>query len=110
MHSPRFKIETPRQVRVLEALIQNRLVWREGIDRIARASNGPHVIMELRKLGWRIPCKRVEKTDCDGKRCRPGFYWLHPNHRNKAIDALRQAVTCPSAQRNALAKSNSSNG
>ena len=64
-----------RQLRTVYAL-RLKPCWREEIDRIAGASNGPEVISQLRKLGFVIDCIRVPKLDRDGKSCRPGRYYL----------------------------------
>lgn len=41
---------TPREARVIDALLASiGWVWREDIDRIAGASNGPHIVMMLRR-------------------------------------------------------------
>lgn len=76
-----MKTLTPRQQRTIEAL-RLKPRWREEIDRIAGASNGPQVISELRKMGFVIRCIRVDSIDRDGKPCRPGRYYLEsePNH------------------------------
>lgn len=80
---------TPRQRRVLGALISGEWLARETVDRIAGASNGPQVILELRrKLAGHggIEMQQVEATDRDGRNCKPGRYRLTP--------AGRQRVAC----------------
>ena len=74
---------SPRQARVLHALElrANQLMpWlrREEVDRVARASNGPDVVMKLRsKLGGdAIDTQIVDVTDSDGRPSRPGRYRL----------------------------------
>lgn len=60
---------------------------REEVDRIAGASNGPQVISELRtNIGLDIPCERIERTDRDGRPCRPGRYFLTERDRQKIGD------------------------
>lgn len=49
---------------------------RETLDRIAGASNGPNIIMELRRMGLEIECERIKCLDRDGRTCRPGRYTL----------------------------------
>lgn len=72
-----------RQARVLHALElrANQLapwLWREEVDRVAGASNGPDVVFRLRgKLGDdAIDTQIVETVDSDGKPSRPGRYRL----------------------------------
>ncbi|QXL83153.1 helix-turn-helix domain-containing protein [Comamonas sp. NLF-1-9] len=74
---------SPRQARVLYALElrANQLMpwlWREEVDRVAKASNGPDVVFRLRgKLGDdAIDTQIVEAVDSDGKPSRPGRYRL----------------------------------
>jgi hypothetical protein len=76
----------PRQLRVAQALMlaSDRWTWREDIDRIAGASNGPAVIQALRRKGIEIDMQTAERTDRDGKPCKPGQYRLSP----KAADML----------------------
>ena len=80
---------TARQGRVLRSLVNsNGWVWREDVDRIAGASNGPQVVSELRgKLGGVhcIETERVDRVDRDGAACRPGRYRL--------TDAGRDSLT-----------------
>ncbi len=67
---------TARQNRVLQALLA-RLgwIWREEIDQIAGASNGPEIIRQLRHhYGIEIDMVKVEKIDRDGRPCKPGKY------------------------------------
>jgi hypothetical protein len=76
----------PRQERVARALLLagDRWTWREDIDRIAGASNGPAVIQALRRKGIQIDTQTAERIDRDGKPCKPGQYRLDP----KAADVL----------------------
>lgn len=71
---------TPRQERLLSALqLAKGWIWREDVDRIAGASNGPQIVSELRVglLGYDgIEMEHVERTDRDGRPCRPGRYRL----------------------------------
>lgn len=76
----------PRQERVARALLLagDRWTWREDIDRIAGASNGPAVIQALRRKGIEIDTQTAERIDRDGKPCKSGQYRLSP----KAADLL----------------------
>ncbi len=68
----------PRQLRVALALMLagDGWTWREEIDRIAGASNGPAIISALRRKGVEIEMQKVERIDRDGKPCNPGRYRL----------------------------------
>ena len=67
---------TARQERVVKALVTRRdWIWREEIDKIAGASNGPEIIRQLRHHhGIEIDMVKVEKIDRDGRPCKPGKY------------------------------------
>ncbi|MFZ2387022.1 MAG: hypothetical protein WAW69_04380 [Polaromonas sp.] len=82
---------TPRESRVLMALWNSKgWIWREDIDRIACASNGPHIIMMLRRNitgDDGIEMQRVDVTDSDGKPSRPGRYRLTEIGRQRFMNA-----------------------
>ena len=65
----------PRHLRTLEALEQGP-VYREALDLLAGASNGPELVAELRRRGLEIPCQRVKLSDLDGLTTRGGRYYL----------------------------------
>jgi hypothetical protein len=91
--STEFKPFTPRQRRVLEALLEN-VGWitRESVDRIAGASNGPQIILELRRKVTGhdgIEMQKAESRDRDGKNCQPGRYRLTSLGRERALALVR---------------------
>lgn len=71
-------IFTPRQQRVLTALWNTEgWIWREALDRIAKASNSPEVVRRLRREYLiEIDMVREEVIDADGRPSRPGRYRL----------------------------------
>lgn len=73
---------TPRQKIALEFLLHGPM-HREAIDRACGASNGPALIMSIRRLGFEIPCERVPKIDRYGQPCQPGIYFLTSADRAK---------------------------
>lgn len=78
-HASRTRPMTPRQQRVVHALLHTReWISREAIDRIAGASNGPEIIRQLRqRLGQdAIDMERVNVLDRDGQPVQPGRYLL----------------------------------
>lgn len=88
---------TPRQSRLLEALL-SAADWipRESVDRIAGASNGPQIVLELRRkvTGYDgIEMQKADATDRDGKACKPGRYRLSTEGRKRAAGWL----TCKGA-------------
>ena len=84
---------TPREARVIDALWASMgWVWREDIDRIAGASNGPHIVMMLRRKVTGddgIEMEQVDAIDRDGKHCRPGRYRLTEAGRQRVAHALK---------------------
>jgi hypothetical protein len=83
---------TPRQRRLLDALLQTHgWIAREDVDRIAGASNGPQIILELRcKVTGHdgIEMQKADATDRDGKACKPGRYRLTAQGRQRAVEAM----------------------
>jgi len=67
---------TPRQRRVLAAMVDSPGIMRETLDAIAGASNGPELVRGLRAMGLAIKCDRVARVDRDGRTCRPGIYYF----------------------------------
>ena len=76
----------PRTARIIAALMSHPFVWREQIDEVAGASNGPEEVRRIRGLG--IPCERVPTTDRDGRGTNPGRYRLDATDRATVRDAL----------------------
>ena len=77
----------PRHRRLLQALLRGPIT-REQADRIARASNSPHWIMELRRHGVPVQCRRESRRDPDGVIVHPGVYWLD----NSALATARKLL------------------
>ncbi|WP_284465326.1 hypothetical protein [Diaphorobacter nitroreducens] len=88
------EILTPRETRVIAALWASLgWIWREDVDRIAGASNGPHIVMMLRRKVTGddgIEMEQVDAMDRDGKRCRPGRYRLTEIGRQRIVQARLQ--------------------
>lgn len=80
----KFKL-TERQRRTCQALLRCEALWREDVDRIAGASNGPEVMRQLKNKGLTWQCVRVKKIDQDGKPCEPGLYSLVGNGRDTLL-------------------------
>lgn len=85
---PHLSTTSPRHARVLRALAARPLM-REELDAVAGASNGPEIVSALRASGWAIRCDRVERTDRDGKPCRPGRYSLDASQKAFAEEVTR---------------------
>jgi hypothetical protein len=84
--SPTF---TLRQTRVLEALLlAESWISRESVDRIAGASNGPQIILELRRKVTGqdgIEMQKADAIDRDGRACKPGRYRLTTLGRQRVL-------------------------
>ena len=81
-HSIPFSGTTsPRNVRVLRALMAVHKLAREDLDRVAGASNGPDIVAALRRKGLDIPCVLREGIDRDGRPCKTGEYSLTESDR-----------------------------
>ena len=74
-----------RALRAIAALLRGP-VSREALDRIAGASNSPQLVLQLRRRGLDIPCKRVRKIDRDGAICWPGIYQFTEADRNRIAE------------------------
>jgi hypothetical protein len=77
--------DNPRHLRVITALLV-RARPREGIDRIAGASNGPELVAELRRRGLELPCSKTPCIDRDGFEVKRGIYHL-TDHDKRLIHA-----------------------
>jgi hypothetical protein len=87
--APNSRKFTPRQFRVLSALTKKlgKWIWREDIDAIAGASNGPEIISQLRHgRGIDIQMEKVANVDRDGMPCNPGRYRM----TDKGLAALHK--------------------
>jgi hypothetical protein len=74
--------ENLRHLRVIMALLVSPRT-REGIDRIAGASNGPELIAELRRRGLDAKCSKTPCIDRDGFEVKRGIY--HFTDRDKRL-------------------------
>jgi hypothetical protein len=66
-------------------------ISREQIDRIAGASNGPQIILELRRkvTGHNgLEMTRMDAVDRDGNPCKPGYYRINAIGRERAAQLL----------------------
>lgn len=79
----------PRERRLLAALLCGPLM-REQADRVACASNSPDWVMNLRRNGLTIPCKRIASKDRDGWTCRPGCYSMTDDDRRGIIEWMER--------------------
>ncbi|MEM5427202.1 hypothetical protein [Cupriavidus oxalaticus] len=74
----------PRKRRALLALMSGPLT-REEFDHQVGCSNGPDLVLALRRLGFNIPCALKSRRDRDGREVRVGIYSL--SAADKAIVA-----------------------
>lgn len=93
---PRF---TPRQFRLANALAAGRWVSREDVDRIVGASNGPDVVLQLRRRVTGddgIEMRMVGDFDRDGQAIKFGQYRMTHEGMRRAVLAglLTVGATC----------------
>ena len=83
---------SPRQERVIQALMPGAWITRESLDRIAGASNSPDVIWKLRRrIGEdAFDMELIDGTDRDGRPCRTGRYRITEPGRTCATELLGQ--------------------
>ena len=76
---------SPRQARVIAAMLPGAWISRETMDRLAGASNSPDVIWKLRrKIGQdAIDMEWIDGTDRDDRPCRTGRYRLTEQGRER---------------------------
>jgi hypothetical protein len=86
---PFLGISSPRQLRVATALMTTPRS-RKAIDSIAGCSNGPDVILNLRKKGLTIPCDNVSYVDGDGHAVTHGVYSFTLDDKRKVGHWLAQ--------------------
>lgn len=81
---------TNRQRRALAALLNCTALKREELDRVAGASNGPDIVMQLRANGLPkdtcLRCERVKVLDRDGIEALAGIYWLTEEGRRRVLN------------------------
>jgi hypothetical protein len=90
-------IKTPRQARLVEALLNNHEVGVKDISSAIGSLNPPDVVMQLRRQGFGdiIKTRRFEVKDRDGKLCKPGLYYVDPGDRGKLEEALEKYAAQP---------------
>lgn len=81
-------IKSNRQRRALEALVKYGGVSSHDMRGLAGALNVPELMAGLTRNGWSWICERVEVSDRDGQKCRPGIYHLTPEHQKIAAKLL----------------------
>lgn len=86
---------SPRQSRVIHALMPGAWITREALDRIAGASNSPDVIWKLRrKIGEdAFDMEMIDGTDRDGRPCRTGRYRMTEPGRVRAAELLGKVAS-----------------
>lgn len=85
----KFYIKSARQIRALEALL-NKDIPVKDLGAIIGALNPRQVIFELRQQGFDglILTRRYTVIDQDGKRCRPGEYYIPQDVKPMLQEAL----------------------
>lgn len=76
-----FDPSNSRHMRVANALLACRGLWRYEVDDIAGCANGPQLMADIGHKAIHWTCTRLERVDRDGRTCKPGFYELTPAGR-----------------------------
>lgn len=87
-------IKGPRQRRVIVALLEGPVSVKDLGPKIG-ALNPRQIVHELRLQGFNgiIHTRRYTIIDQDGKRCRPGEYYINNDDRLSVMEALMQHDT-----------------
>lgn len=90
---------TSRELRLLTLLSERARVSIKDLRTLVGALNVAQVALTLRRKGWAIQTGYFDVIDRDGKKCRPGYYWLEDSEKEKAQEFLRKmdgaAATAP---------------
>ena len=94
----------PRDRRFLECLVKEEKVLVSELRSKIGSLNPAQNAFSLRKQGWDIRTGRISVRDRDGAVCHPGYYWLEPEEKKKALEYLKRttgtADTAPAAEDN----------
>jgi hypothetical protein len=93
-------IKTTRQQKTVQILIENTEIAVKDLIPLTGALNPPQTISELRKQGFHgiIITRFYEVIDQDGKRCRPGKYFIPLSLKPIAEQALNEYNSRPRAR------------
>ncbi len=95
---------TPRETRLINHLLIRPHSRKELGDKVG-SLNVCDVKYRLVKKGLDIRCKRIEMLDRDGKKTKPGVYYLPDDQLEKARKLVGAATTTPTdVNQNNLAK------
>lgn len=89
-----FSIKGARQLRAIEALVENDILVQD-LGSIIGALNPRQTIMELRKQGFYgiIKTRRFREKDRDKKTCWPGEYYIPKEYKPVVEEILKKCAT-----------------
>ena len=94
----------PREKRLLEVLVNCDHIEVRDLRELIGALNPAQLVFQLRKDGWAIQTGWLTVHDRDGELRHPGFYFLEPEERCRAIEFLERAggagVSAPQTSEN----------
>lgn len=98
-------IKSPRQKRAVAALLEQAIAVKD-LGAIIGALNSRQVIAELRRQGFEgiIETRRFSVIDRDGKKCRPGEYFIPEASKPMAKKALIENVVQARGRRSEATK------
>lgn len=82
---------SPREKRLLKELSLHERVSVRDLRSTIGALNPCQIALQLRRKGWKIDTGYMTVVDRDGKECRPGYYEMCFDERNRARDYLARA-------------------
>ena len=100
-----LRIKGPRQERAIAALLDGPVIVKDMAPR-AGALNPRQIISELRRQGFEgiIITRRFTIIDQDGRRCRPGEYYIPQDAKPMAEKALTEYTIQARARRSEVVK------
>lgn len=86
----------PRHRRALKWLVERVAVTVKEMELLCGALNSRQVIMELREIGIDVQTRRFSISDRDGRKTRPGEYFLLPEEKRRVADFLSKNLATES--------------
>lgn len=103
----KMRIQGPRQKRAIETLLSGPVTVK-NIGTLIGALNPRQVIFELRNQGFddAILTRRFDIIDQDGKRCRPGEYFIPEDAKPVVRSVLKAYIDQTSHKRHDVTENN----
>ena len=83
-------VRTARQKRAITALVKYRKLGVHELQKFAGQFNVPELMAGLARNGWEWRCELIDVLDRDGRKCRPGLYYLLPESLEVAREMVKE--------------------